>query len=517
MRRPHPLVIVVILAAALGLYFAGVSTSDFAKHQDRQVHNVHCSFVPGADDTEAVSDCKVTMMSRYSSVFRTSTWGGIPISLPAMSVFVFLLFFAGELTISRREAHRRATGFLALAAVLPFVTSIAMAVIAFTTLGAACKLCIGIYVSSAICFAAAIALWLRARRLSSSESNTEESASQPVDENDPAWVSGVEPPPPLTKTVVPPTARTDWGYLITAFAFGVALVLIPVALYASSAPDHSKFVGSCGALAEPEDPYGVMVPLDSNASGASAIEVLDPLCPACNAFEHHLEASGLAGKLNRKALLFPLDNSCNWMVSQAMHPGACSISEAVLCAGDKASAVVEWAFANQQDIIEATTADATAAAKMQIPVGTPQLYVEGVKLCAEDFDLGLEYALTRLIDGELGTTPIAPTLEAEIERRPPRQRPAQAEPKGASSPATPTDDKTDKAESPAVAPTDGPKAEGSAPKVPEPAKPEPAKTEPAKTEPAKTEPAKTEPAKTESPGASAPKTNEPAPSQEKQQ
>ena len=59
-----------------------------------------------------------------------------------------------------------------------------------------------------------------------------------------------------------------------------------------------------------------------------ALEILDPLCPACKAFEQRLDTSGYADRLDRRAILFPLDNTCNWMITETTHPGACTISEA---------------------------------------------------------------------------------------------------------------------------------------------------------------------------------------------
>src|SRR5690606_8732769 len=89
--RPRIWSVVVVVGAVLGFAFAAFSTYDFVAHLDRQVHGLHCSFLPGITETEAGgSDCQVTLMSPYSSVFRDSVWGGIPISLPAMSVFGFL-------------------------------------------------------------------------------------------------------------------------------------------------------------------------------------------------------------------------------------------------------------------------------------------------------------------------------------------------------------------------------------------------------------------------------------------
>ena len=129
-RKPHLYTIIILAGAALGLFFAGFSTSDFAQHLDRQEHSVSCSFTPGLSKAETgKSDCKTTMMSEYSSIMRTRVWGGVPISLPAMSVFAFLLLFAVELVLTGRQEDTRATGFMALATALPAVTSGVMAFI----------------------------------------------------------------------------------------------------------------------------------------------------------------------------------------------------------------------------------------------------------------------------------------------------------------------------------------------------------------------------------------------------
>src|SRR5262245_28844735 len=89
---PHPWLLVVLVGAAVGLLFAGVSTYDYAQRFDRQFHDLHCSFRPGAGRTSMTSGCQVAMLSPYSSVLRTGNWGGIPIALPAMSVFAFIGF-----------------------------------------------------------------------------------------------------------------------------------------------------------------------------------------------------------------------------------------------------------------------------------------------------------------------------------------------------------------------------------------------------------------------------------------
>src|SRR5690606_11548180 len=98
-------IIVAALAAVAGLSFAAVSTNDFVQHLDRQVHGLHCSFLPGlaAADTSGETGCHVTLMSPYSSVARDAVWGGIPISLPAMAVFAFLFAFAVIAIVVQRQ------------------------------------------------------------------------------------------------------------------------------------------------------------------------------------------------------------------------------------------------------------------------------------------------------------------------------------------------------------------------------------------------------------------------------
>jgi uncharacterized membrane protein len=392
--RSFPWLALVLLGAVLGLVFAGVSTYDFVQHLDRQVHSLHCSFIPGMSHGAGESGCQVAMMSPYSSVFRQHIWGGIPIALPAMSVFAFLACFTVDLLLTQRKHDRRATGFLLLAACLPLVMSLLMLTISLAKLGTTCKLCVVIYVSSALVFAGALLQFLRARRLGEA---------------------------PVTST----------GFLGAAFGLGVVFVVLPVLLYFALAPDHKRFIGTCDVLPHPDDPYKVMLDLDGRDRGVFAIEVLDPLCPACRAFEQRLQQSGLDEELHRHAILFPLDSTCNWMVTETTHPGACTISEAVLCAGPKAHDVIEWAFAEQEKITAAAKADPQAAARLVkerfpelaqcvgsadaksklnkslrwsvangIHVLTPQLFIKDVKLCDEDVDLGLDYTLSEMIERE---------------------------------------------------------------------------------------------------------------------
>ncbi len=448
----------MLLGAVVGVVFAGVSTYDFVQHLDRQVHNLHCSFIPGVSHA-GESGCQLAMMSPYSSVLRGRIWGGVPIALPALSVFAFLVFYALDLALTRRKADPRATGFLALATVLPALASLVMLLISVTQLGTTCKLCVCIYVASALCLVGGLALWRQAvrgrgepapgrrGRQDGPRDATRGGVNRPALPGDPPEGGYRKAPLLIDEPAFVGRARTgsdarlvavsgggaSAGFLAAMFLIGVGFVAVPVVLYLALAPDHARFIGSCEGLPHPEDPYGVMLRVDRAARGEAkpvpAIEVLDPLCPACKAFEQRLEASGLAGRLDRKAVLFPLDLPCNWMVSEATHPGACTVSEAALCAGDKAPDVIAWAFEHGDQVRDAARADPAAAARLvkqrfpelaacvgspearsrlnksmrwivanNLRVLTPQLFVDKVKLCDEDVDLGLEYTLSAMLD-----------------------------------------------------------------------------------------------------------------------
>jgi uncharacterized membrane protein len=420
--RTKALAAVTLVAALLGLLFSGVATKDFANHLDRQVHGIHCTFVPGLTEaTTEASGCQVTLMSRYSSVLRSSYWGGIPISLPAMAVFAFLAFWATYLLAVGAHEERRSAGFTALAWALPLSTSLVMGYLSLVELDAVCKLCIGVYTSSLLGFGAAVALYVSARsghRLAISPGPADQTVRE-----------GGETMPDTRLSPGPRGDRAVWW----AFPLGILFVLLPTGAYVAAMPSYEAYAGGCGELPAPADRYGVLVPLGGSPGGRASIEILDPLCPSCRAFEDRLAASGLDARLDRKALLFPLDDSCNWMVSAAVHPGACEVSEAILCAPGDAPAILEWSFAHQEEIIAAERAEDGAAARMvtaqfpstrgcvgstravsmlhrglrwavnnELPVLTPQLFVEGRKLCNEDTDLGLEYSLTRMLEGAEG-------------------------------------------------------------------------------------------------------------------
>jgi uncharacterized membrane protein len=385
------------LAAAVGAVFSAVSTSDFIQHLDRQMHSIHCSFIPGAGSELGESGCRTVMMSPYSSFFREQLWGGIPVALWSLAVFAFLFYRAGVLAW-RGSATRAEANFLLAAAGLPLGMTVIYGFLSVVEVGATCKVCVGMYLSSAAVFVAAFL----ARRWGPSPA-----AHQPSRFG--AW-----------------------------FAEGVGFValLTVVFLVAAPAGNVKKSEQGCGALAQADDPSGVMIELGGAQGKVPSIEVLDPLCPSCRAFDARLGASGLHRELSLKGVLFPLDSTCNWMVTEEIHPGACAVSEAILCASGLGPArdfgaavrVLDWAFAHQEELRTQAKADEKALRQRleaqfpaikgclggaqvknkltkslrwgvanAIPVLTPQLFVQDRRLCDEDTDLGLEYSLRRML------------------------------------------------------------------------------------------------------------------------
>ena len=56
--------VATVVIALAGLFFASYATLDFAEHLDRQVHGIHCSFLPGVQEATAESTpCRRTGVS----------------------------------------------------------------------------------------------------------------------------------------------------------------------------------------------------------------------------------------------------------------------------------------------------------------------------------------------------------------------------------------------------------------------------------------------------------------------
>jgi hypothetical protein len=194
-------------------------------------------------------------------------------------------------------------------------------------------------------------------------------------------------------------------------------------------PNHEPYLRSCGTLKQPSDPNSELVHITGSKSTLQATTFEDPLCPTCKAFHDRLVAEDIYDKLDLKVALFPLDGACNWMLDQALHPGACLVSRAVICGGAQGRQVLEWAYEEQEylqragkagdptlrAVIKQRWGDAMLkcvdskqseltlnnhlhfAAENNVPVSTPQMYLNhSQRFCDEDTDLGLRYTFKKL-------------------------------------------------------------------------------------------------------------------------
>jgi uncharacterized membrane protein len=397
--------VVAVVMASLGFVFAGYSTYDYAAQLDRQVHAVHCSFIPGAPvSTDADNPCKTALFSPYSALFRATWWGGIPVSLFAVGAFAFFIAFGVYLALGARS--RRAHPFYAVAALVPLGASLVMFFISAVHLHVFCKLCVAIYVASLALAAAAVAAWHANRNDAFALATTA-----------PSDARGAQPP------------AEGWGKVVVWLAALGAAVVLPAVAYVTALPNVRPLIDKCGTLAVASESHNGLLKIPTAHPVRPVLLFEDPLCPTCKAFHERLVDEGVFDKLDVTMALFPLDTDCNWMLDRPLHPGACILSKAVLCGGnDQARSILEWAFDNQESLRELGKQSASAltskigerwgaeiasclakpqttvrlnqqlhfAANNHIPVSTPQMFLGTKRICDEDTDLGLKYTLAQL-------------------------------------------------------------------------------------------------------------------------
>ncbi|WP_437596967.1 vitamin K epoxide reductase family protein [Sorangium sp. So ce590] len=431
-RSPRGPAALALCGSLLGLAFSASSTFDYIRHLDRQVHDLHCSFIPGLDaQAGADTACRVAMYSPYSALFRESFWGGIPISLFALGAFAFFAAFALYVLLSGQHAPRRAAHFLFVAGLTPLAVSILMALISAVRLGVFCKTCVGMYVSSALLAAGGIWAFVEDRRAARAAAW---SSATPR----PAGAAGVGPTVPMAplgvdgpgRAAPAPARRMGSKLLLPGWLVALgACTVTPALLYASALPSYASYLTGCGKLEKPTEPNGALLHVKQPGAVQPATIFVDPLCPTCKAFHQRLVSEGVFEKLDTTLVLFPLDSECNWMLDRPVHPGACLLSKAILCGDHRAMDVLEWAYDNQEDLLEgakagAGTANVQAAIRQRwpgldacmdsketalrlnrmlryivdnkLPVSTPQMFLGTTRLCDEDTDIGLSYAIRQL-------------------------------------------------------------------------------------------------------------------------
>ncbi len=286
-----------LIGSVLGLVFSYDSTVDYAAHLDRRLHDVHCSFIPGAAPTSEAEACRAAMYSPYSAILRDSLWGGFPISIFAIGAFMFFASFALYLLLAGPKASRTNVQMYAAVSVTPLVVSLVMFVISITKLGSLCKTCVGTYIASALLAAGGL---LGLRQLGPSAEGTKRPEGQPI-------------------------LSAFW-----VFVLGI-VTLLPTLVYAAAAPDQRPYLDKCGELKKSEDPAGVLIKFRGARAVQPALLFEDPLCPTCKALHERMIGEGVLERLDITLVLFPLDNTCNWMLAdQTLHPGACLLSRALI-------------------------------------------------------------------------------------------------------------------------------------------------------------------------------------------
>ena len=389
---------IALVGALVGLVFASYSTFDYAAHLDRRLHDVHCSFIPGAPASSDAEACRAAMYSPFAALMRDQYWGGIPISLFALGAFTFFAGFALYLLLAGGRAPKKAVGFFAAVSVTPLIVSLAMFTISITQLGTLCKTCVGIYISSFILGVGGL-LGLATLR-------------------DPASTEAGATHRPMISALFPVAWLACLGFI----------TLIPAVVYAGTVPDHTPYLAKCGVLKQAPKPHDGLLRFRTQSSVQPALLFEDPLCPTCKAFHQRVKSEGIWDKLDVELALFPLDSECNWMLDVPLHPGACTVSKAVLCGKQNALAVLEWAYDQQEYLTRSGKAGEPVvrgaiqqkwgpemikcvddvktkellnkhlqlAVDNSIPVSTPQMYLGKQRICDEDTDIGLVFTLGKL-------------------------------------------------------------------------------------------------------------------------
>jgi hypothetical protein len=303
------------------------------------------------------------------------------------------------------------------------LVSLVMFVISMTKLGSFCKLCVGIYVCS-IALAVAAALSLVRWRRTAPDDKQVPKAGEPYRAGAPA--GGLR-----AQLDAPAGDRKPMTWLPLAWLAGLgAASVLPAMVYAMSLPDYRPYLAKCGTTPLEPEPHNALLKIPTAHPVQPVTLFEDPLCPTCKAFHQRLVADDIFERLDVTLVLFPLDSSCNWMLDRSMHPGACLLSGAILCAADggNARAALEWSYDNQDDLRDAGKAGEAAlkkkigdrfgaavascasdkkttvrltrhlhhAANNRVPVSTPQMFLGDKRVCEEDTDLGLKYTLAQL-------------------------------------------------------------------------------------------------------------------------
>jgi uncharacterized membrane protein/predicted DsbA family dithiol-disulfide isomerase len=296
---------------ALALALAGLAVALWLAQLQVEAH----SGVRHGCTIEGTSfDCDRVATSEYSVVL------GLPVAVWGVFGYGLAGLLAGWGLARRRSRTTWPLGLLWVVASLAVLVSVALALVSELLIGAWCLYCM---TSWAVSVALLAATWVAARRAGGV-----------------ACVVGAD-----LSTV---RAHPFWA-LVTAVA---ATVVVGVAAggydrYAQPPPPQP---------AAARVPAGARTPVGTSGGGEpgalTVIEYSDYLCPAClHAHERNRLLFGNRTDVTLERRQFPLDSACNPLVTQTIHPGACQLARAAICAEAQGrfDAMDDALFQNQRD------------------------------------------------------------------------------------------------------------------------------------------------------------------------
>jgi protein-disulfide isomerase len=295
-RRPALVVAVALAAAGLALSALLV----------RQHASAHAGLASACNISEFVN-CDRVATSAWS------TFLGLPVAVWGLFGYGLMLLLSGFGLSARRPHATWPAGFLFAAAAVASALAVTLALISELKIGALCLYCAGTWLVS---FALLAAAWRACR---------------------PDGVGA--------------SLRADLALLRARPGRSVAFAIAAVALVALAARAQPRYWERPAAAAVPS-PVAAPVAAPPPPSGPPVVfEFSDYECPFCAKAHDALKAL-LATRPDVTLVKrhFPLDSSCNPVMKRPMHPQACALARAAICAEQQGrlTEMDDALFGNQQ-------------------------------------------------------------------------------------------------------------------------------------------------------------------------
>jgi len=153
-------------------------------------------------------------------------------------------------------------------------------------------------------------------------------------------------------------------------AFALAAVLVAVALIIATYPRYWEQPRSRAPVPSrpaPPEAKALQEPASAPQGPLVVVEYTDFECPYCARMHDELRSLSRRPDVRIVRRHFPLDGACNPSVRPGIHPSACALARAAICAEDqgKAPAMEDLLFANQREKLPVETL--AARVKLDLP------------------------------------------------------------------------------------------------------------------------------------------------------